>query len=202
REPRLCEVVRVAVDPEHPVRPAALHRQRIEAAVAADVEHRPPAKVGRQRVAEAAPLDRRIVAEEVIGRRLNAPEIDIVEPRPERLGTAADLVLRHRHQPAFSFMPTSERLCPPTAMVLTEAGSTSILWKASRSRSRAARRAALITSAWLTATTRPPCRRAWTSCRWSTMRRWTSRMLSPPGAHARPRCTFHSVHRGSDRRSV
>jgi hypothetical protein len=65
---------------------------RIESAVAADVEDAAAAQVLRQGMGEAPPLDRRIVAEEVLGCRLHAVEVDIVEPGPEGLGPRADLV--------------------------------------------------------------------------------------------------------------
>src|SRR5712671_2117602 len=78
---------------------APLHLQRVESAVTADVEHRPPAQIGRDRVGEALPFDRRVIAEEMVGRGLDPAEIDIVKPGPELADGFADLIHREfRHQ--------------------------------------------------------------------------------------------------------
>ena len=85
REPRLREIAVVAVDAEHPRRAAPLHLDRVEARVAADVEHGLAGEVRRHGIGEATELGARIVAEEMVGRGLDAAQIDIVEPGSQRL---------------------------------------------------------------------------------------------------------------------
>ena len=69
RQPRLRQIALVAVDAEHPRRAAPLHLDRVEAGVAADVEHALAGHVGGQRVGEAGELEVGIVAQEMIGAR-------------------------------------------------------------------------------------------------------------------------------------
>src|SRR5437016_2313878 len=64
-EPRLGEVPAVGVDADHAVGVAALHLDRVEAGVAADIENGLAAKVPGYGVRKPAPFDRRIVAEEM-----------------------------------------------------------------------------------------------------------------------------------------
>ena len=52
-EARLRQIVLVGVDAEHARGAAALHLHRVEAGVAADVEHGLAAQIGRDRVREA-----------------------------------------------------------------------------------------------------------------------------------------------------
>ena len=55
-EPRLVEIVLVEIDPEHPPGAAPLHLERVEAGIAADVEHACPAQVGGKCVANCRHL--------------------------------------------------------------------------------------------------------------------------------------------------
>ena len=91
-EARLGEVALVAVDAEHARGAAPLHLDGVEAGVAADVEHGLAGQVGRDRVGEAPPLHRRVVAEEMVGRGPTPSQVDVVEPGPERLDLARGLV--------------------------------------------------------------------------------------------------------------
>jgi hypothetical protein len=92
REARLREVALVEIDAEHARGAALLHLDRVEAAVAADVEHGLAREVLRDRVREAAPFDGGVVAEEMVRGGPGAVEVDVVEPGPERLRPALDLV--------------------------------------------------------------------------------------------------------------
>src|SRR6185437_9277984 len=85
REPRLREVAFVAVDAEHARGSAPPHLDRIESCVAADVEHALAAEIARETGFEAAELRAGIIAQEMVGRGPYAIQIDVVEPRPERL---------------------------------------------------------------------------------------------------------------------
>src|SRR3546814_15621931 len=69
--------------------------QRIEAAVAADVENAFPVQICRQGVGEPPPFHRRIITEEMLRRGRHAMQVDIVKPRPERLGPGAKLLMRY-----------------------------------------------------------------------------------------------------------
>src|SRR5205823_8424127 len=95
REPRLTEIPFVAVDPEHAVGPAALHLDRVEAGVAADVEHAFAAEVPGQLRREAAELGAGIIAEEMVGRGPRAAEIDVVKPGAERDDARFEIGTRH-----------------------------------------------------------------------------------------------------------
>src|SRR5438477_9116179 len=64
-KPRLPKIAVVAVNRDHAGGAAALHLERVESAVAADVEHRPAAQIGRDCVREATPFDRRIITEKM-----------------------------------------------------------------------------------------------------------------------------------------
>src|SRR5438876_11737529 len=75
-------------------RAAPLHLDRVEAAVAADIEHGPAAQIGRQRMPETAPFHCRIVAEKMLWSGDYSAEINIMEPWPEGLGLSAYLVER------------------------------------------------------------------------------------------------------------
>ena len=104
--------------------------------VQADVEHAGAGQVLRQHVGKAGELERRIVAEEVIGRGVNAmAEIDILKPWFEGGHALAQVVLSgddfgdrlaaHGH---VSFKLRTFAPQEPTARRLTEAGSMSKRW--------------------------------------------------------------------------
>src|SRR6185437_5015828 len=79
REPRLREIALVVVDRDYAVGAAPLHFERIEAGVAADIEHCFPAQIPRNRMLETLPLEARIVTEKMVRRGLDAVEIEIVK---------------------------------------------------------------------------------------------------------------------------
>src|SRR5690606_16550664 len=78
------------------IRAAALHLDRIEARVAPDVEHRLAAQIARDGGLEPPPFEGRVVAEEMVRRGAHAAEVEVVEPRPERLDPRRDLGPRER----------------------------------------------------------------------------------------------------------
>jgi hypothetical protein len=73
RELGLGQIVGIGVDRDHALGAAPLHRDGVETAIAADVEHRAAGEILGQRVREPLPLHVRIVAEEVVGRGPYAP---------------------------------------------------------------------------------------------------------------------------------
>src|SRR3954464_5182004 len=73
----------VEVDADDPVRAAFLHLNRVEAGVTSDIEDRPAFQIGRNRVRKIAPLDVRVVAEEMVRRSTDAAQIQIVKPLPQ-----------------------------------------------------------------------------------------------------------------------
>ena len=77
-EAGLGEVVLVVVDTEDARGTTALHFHRVEAGVAADVEHRLAAEIGGKAVVKALPLHLGVVAEEVVGRSTDAMQVEIV----------------------------------------------------------------------------------------------------------------------------
>src|SRR3954453_9198896 len=97
-KPRLREVALVAVYAQHPARATALHLDRIEARVAADIEHALAAEVARQVRREAAELRARIIAEKMVGRSPGAAEVQVVEPRAKRGDAGLKIGARHRTQ--------------------------------------------------------------------------------------------------------
>src|SRR5258708_30112833 len=87
---RLPQIVGIDIHSQHTCRAARLHLERIEAGIAAYVENRTAAEIGRDRIGEAAPLDCRIVAEKMVWRGHDAaPQINIVKPKAERGGRLA-----------------------------------------------------------------------------------------------------------------
>ena len=71
-EARLAQIDRVVVDAQHARGAAALHFERIEAAVAADVEHGLAAEIVRHGVLEELPEIGREIAQRMIRRGLHA----------------------------------------------------------------------------------------------------------------------------------
>src|ERR1019366_7412634 len=76
----LLQIAVADIDAEHPAGSSLLHLQGVEAAVAADVQHRGAAQIQRNRRRDMPPLHDGKIAEEVMGRRLDAVQIDVVEP--------------------------------------------------------------------------------------------------------------------------
>src|SRR3954464_15087700 len=64
---RLRQISWIAVDADPARRSAPLHFDRVEPAIAADIENSAPAKIRRDGVRQVAPLDRRVVSEKMIG---------------------------------------------------------------------------------------------------------------------------------------
>jgi hypothetical protein len=83
---RLRQIAVVAIDAEHAVRATPLHLDRIEAGVAADVEHALAGEIGRQCRRETTIFEAGIIAQEMV-RRGPQPitQIDVLEPGRERL---------------------------------------------------------------------------------------------------------------------
>jgi hypothetical protein len=92
REARLAQVIRVDIDRHDALGAPPLHRDRIKAAVAADIEHRLAAEVCRQCMREAVPFDRGVIAEEVIGSGGDPAEIDVMKPRAQGRDGRTDFV--------------------------------------------------------------------------------------------------------------
>src|SRR4051812_19688657 len=89
---RLRQVSRVAVDADHLRRSTTFHLDRVEPAVAADVENGATAKIGRDRMRKVTPFDRRVVSEKMIGRGLHTLKVDVVEPVTKLPYPSADIV--------------------------------------------------------------------------------------------------------------
>src|SRR5207248_314319 len=79
-EAGLGKIARIGIDSDDPPRAPALHLKRIEAGIAADVKHGLAREIRWNSVLEPAPLEGRVVSEKMIGRRLDAPNIEIVKP--------------------------------------------------------------------------------------------------------------------------
>ena len=65
------------------IRAAPFHLDAVKAGVAADVQHRGAAQIGRQGAFKLRPFHSRIVAQEVIWRGLDIAEPKVVEPRTQ-----------------------------------------------------------------------------------------------------------------------
>jgi hypothetical protein len=74
---------------------AALHFNRVEAGIAADIEYCFAGKIVRQCMGKALELHIGIIAEEVIGSGFDTVQIYIVEPLPELLYLPRNLVFGH-----------------------------------------------------------------------------------------------------------
>ncbi len=127
REARLLEVGLIGVDAEHARGAAALHLDRVEAAVAADVEHSLAAQVARERVLEALELDARIVAEEMPRRRHHAAEVHVVVPGAALADALRDLFTGHRALASCRSSGRRRRAWPPSSF-----SAASRSWIASR----------------------------------------------------------------------
>src|ERR1051326_7974038 len=88
-ETGLRQVGRIEIDPEHAGCAAALHLHGIKARVTADVQHRFPLQVARNRMTEGAPFVRRVIAQKMVWRGPHTLQIEIMKP----LAQAAHLLL-------------------------------------------------------------------------------------------------------------
>ena len=105
----LGQIVLVEVDAEHARRAAPLHLDRVEAAVAADVEHGLAGEVLGQGLGEAAELHVGIIAEEMVRRGPDAaPRSMLWNQGPSASARAADLRRR-------VFIQSSVAVCGPLA---------------------------------------------------------------------------------------
>jgi hypothetical protein len=84
-EAGLAEVMFVRVDAEDAGGSASLHLERVETGVAADIKDSLAGEVGGDGMTKARELSLGIVAQEVIGRCLNALEVQVMKPGAERL---------------------------------------------------------------------------------------------------------------------
>src|SRR5438477_7190921 len=75
-EAGLCEIALVGIDANHAAGAAALHLEAIKSGVTADIEHGLATKILWNRVREAPPFDRRIVAQEMMRRGMDAAQVD------------------------------------------------------------------------------------------------------------------------------
>jgi hypothetical protein len=90
RKSCLSEIVLIGVNTQHLGCTATLHFKRIEARIASDVQHALAGEISRYRMPESRELCFRIVAEEMIRRRLYAAEAHIMKPWTKR----SDIVLQ------------------------------------------------------------------------------------------------------------
>src|SRR3546814_9327003 len=83
----LGKIAVVGIDAEDFRRAAAFHLDRIEAGVAADVEHRFSRQVFGNGVRKARELEGGIIAQEMVRRGFHAADAKIVEPWADRKST-------------------------------------------------------------------------------------------------------------------
>src|SRR5690606_9277990 len=118
------------------------HLDRIEAGIAPDVEDRLSGKIGRERRFEPGELERGIIPQEMVGRRLHGPDAQIVEPGAERLDPAAHLecvgmaLYDLRCHAGTSLMRVTRAPPAPISTVLIDPGSMSNRNMSSRLRPR------------------------------------------------------------------
>src|SRR4051794_4805721 len=82
---RLREIIGIVVDTDDVGRPAPFHLDRIEAAVAADIEDTLAGEIGGKGMGKTLPFHCGVIAERMIPRRPPPIQIHVVEPRPKRL---------------------------------------------------------------------------------------------------------------------
>src|SRR5438876_11989543 len=73
----------IYVDAKHLPCSALLHLNRVESAIAADIEDAGAGEILRNRLADWLPLDVRKVTKKLIGRGVNSMKVEIVEPLTE-----------------------------------------------------------------------------------------------------------------------
>ena len=127
---------------------APLHLDRVEAGVAADVEHGPAAEVGRHRMGEAPPLHRRIVVQEVVRARSRTPfRSRLWNHWPKRADARADLRLGVGHRTT-SLTAWTRKPQSPATTTLIDAGPISSRSSAASGAPSTQTSAARIGSAW------------------------------------------------------
>src|SRR5204862_4695343 len=89
-EAGLSEISLVEIDADDTVSSAAFHFDGVVTGVATDVQNSSAGKVFRQREGKRAPFRGGIIAEEMVGRGLDAVEVEIVEPAAEFADTRFD----------------------------------------------------------------------------------------------------------------
>jgi len=201
RQPGLGQVPVVEIDPKNPFCAAALHLQRVETGVAADIEDAPAAQILRKRVSEAREFRTRIVLQKMMGRSLDAAEIQVVKPFPEILDPGSDFFDRQGAHCGISFKLNNLYPHEEPAMQVTEPGLISRRSWDRGLRPSATMTAALMTSAWLTAATALAPETTPPSIHRST-RAWTSIIDSPPSQQAWSRPAFQRTKAGRSSSSV
>src|SRR5205823_14436285 len=83
RKARLTEIAIVHINPQHPLRPALLHLNRIEPAIAPNIQNSSSAKILRQSFPDVLPLNIRKIAEKMMRRRWHATQIHVMKPLPK-----------------------------------------------------------------------------------------------------------------------
>src|SRR3954462_10466983 len=122
-ETGLVQVHRFGIDSDYAVGAAALHLDRIETAVAGDIQHGHAAQVFGHGMGEAPPLHVGIIAQEMIGSGPHPLKLDIAEPLAQIADPAPDFVLLAHHD-----SPLIRRIRGPQgpiSTVLIDPGTTS-----------------------------------------------------------------------------
>src|SRR5438874_4496957 len=86
----LGQISVVEIDRDDPVRAASFHLDAVEAAIAADIQHRLTAQVRRNRMLKSLPLYAWIIAQKMIWRGLHTIEVEIVKPIAQFADTVRD----------------------------------------------------------------------------------------------------------------
>src|SRR4051794_28455498 len=94
RELRLLKIFIVGVETEHTICTPSLHFHGVETSIAADIENRLAIQSFWNDPGKATPFHPRIVAQEVRRRGTDAVEIEVVEPRAERIHASANFLSR------------------------------------------------------------------------------------------------------------
>jgi hypothetical protein len=97
REACLSQIAIVKINADNAVGAPALHLDGVKAGVAANVENALPGQVGGDSVRELAPFDIGIIAKEVVWRRWDAVEFDVVKPGAELFDAALHGTVRQSH---------------------------------------------------------------------------------------------------------
>src|SRR5947209_8415146 len=90
-ESRLGQISVVEINRDYAVGAAPFHLDAVEAAIAADIQHRLTAQVRRNRMLKPLPLYAWIIAEKMIWRGLHTIDVEIVKPIAQFADTLRDL---------------------------------------------------------------------------------------------------------------